>query len=144
MAIAKVKEKSRFFFQFSFHTAFSTLRRNVSWLSSKQLTLERSTPNIWSLKTCGKVGFLSDLLSWNLLTFRALSLRRITTALFVSSGVVSRHNKSIKIDFPPSLMIYHRKISAFIKKTKCDGKLGIYQRLDIAKKHIQKYHFKLY
>ena len=34
----------------------------------------------------------------------------------VHSGVVSRHNRSIKIDFPLVLMVYHRKISTFIKK----------------------------
>ena len=37
-------------------------------------------------------------------------------ALFVYSGVVSRHNKSIKSDFPLTLIVYHRKISTFIKK----------------------------
>ena len=73
-------------------------------------------PNIWSLKTCTKEGFLSNLLSWNVLMFRALSLKRITRVLFVYSGVVARHNKSMKIDFPLTLMVYHRKISTFIKK----------------------------
>ena len=52
----------------------------------------------------------------NVLTFRALSLRRIATALFGYSSVVSRHNKSIKIDFLVTLMVYHRKIGTFIKK----------------------------
>ena len=51
-----------------------------------------------------------------MLTFRALSLRRITTVLFVYQGEVSRHNKFLKIDFNFPLMIYHRKISTFIKK----------------------------
>ena len=51
-----------------------------------------------------------------MLTFRALSLRQITTALFVYLGVVSRHDISMKIDFPLNLMVYHRKISKSIKK----------------------------
>ena len=71
-----------------------------------------------------------------MLTFPALSLMRITTALFVYSEVVSRQNKSMKIDFLLILMFYHRKISAFIKnKMLC--KLGIYQRLHLAKKSIK-------
>ena len=45
--------------------------------------------------------------------FRPLSL---TTALFVHSGVVSRYNKSVKIDFALTLMVSHRKISISIKK----------------------------
>ena len=53
--------------------------------------------------------------------------------LFVYQAVVSRHNKLLKIDFPLTLMVYHRTISAFIKKTKCEGLWGIYQRLDLAK-----------
>ena len=61
-------------------------------------------------------GLLSNLLSWNVLTFGAFSLRRITTALFVYSVVVLRQNKSMKIDFPLTLIVYHRKISTFIKK----------------------------
>ena len=36
--------------------------------------------------------------------------------LFVYSGVVSRHNKSMKIDFHLTLMVYHRKISTSIIK----------------------------
>ena len=35
--------------------------------------------------------------------------------LFVCSEVVSRHNKSMKIDFPLTLMVYHRQIITFIK-----------------------------
>ena len=37
-------------------------------------------------------------------------------ALFVYSQVVSKHKKSMKIDFPVTLMVYPRKISTFIKK----------------------------
>ena len=50
--------------------------------------------------------------------FQALSLRRITVALFVYQGVVSKHNKLSKIDFPLplTLMVYHRKMGTFIKK----------------------------
>ena len=47
---------------------------------------------------------------------RALLLRQIPTALFVYLQVVSRHSISMKIDFPLTLMVYHRKISAFIRK----------------------------
>ena len=79
-------------------------------LSSKQLTVKRSRPNIWSLKTCENVEFISNLLSGNVLTFRALSLRRITTVLFVYQGVVSRHKKFLRIDFSLSLMFRHRVI----------------------------------
>ena len=43
----------------------------------------------------------------------------------------------MKIDFPLTLMVYHRKISTSTKKTKCFGKLGIYQRLDLVKKRIK-------
>ena len=43
-------------------------------------------------------------------------LRRITATLFVCSEGVSRHNKSMKIDFPLTLMAYHRKIGTIIKK----------------------------
>ena len=60
--------------------------------------------------------------------------------LSVYLGVVSRHQKSFKTDFPVTLMVYHRKNSTFIKK--CCGILGIYQRLDLSEKHIQKYYFK--
>ena len=62
-------------------------------------------------------------------------------ALFVYSGAVSRYNKSMKIDFSLTLMVYHRKISTCIKKTKCFGKLGIYQRFDLVKKCFKKCYF---
>ena len=48
----------------------------------------------------------------------------------------------MKVDFPLILMVYHRKISTSIKKTKCFGKLDIYQRLDLVKKRLKKCYFK--
>ena len=48
-----------------------------------------------------------------MLTF---GIRIVIEVLFVYSRVDSRHNKSMKIDFPVTLMVYHRKISIFIRK----------------------------
>ena len=45
-------------------------------------------------------------------------MKGVTTALFNYSGVVSRDYNSIKIDFPPTLMVYHRKISTGLAKNK--------------------------
>ena len=66
----------------------------------------------------------------NKIPIQKVKEKSITTALFVYSWVVSRHSKSMKIDFPVTLMVYHRKISNIYLKTKCLGKLSIYQRLD--------------
>ena len=140
MPIAKVQEKFRFF-HLSFYIIISMMKRNVCWLSSKQLTVEWLTPNVWSLKTCEKVGFLSNSLSWNVLTFRALSLRQITAALFVYSGVVSRHNKSMKIDFPLTLMVYHRKL-VHLSKNKMLWQIGHISKTRSQSARTEKCYFK--
>ena len=144
MPIAKPTRKFQFFFTFLFNTYYSVLKRNACLLFWKQLTLKRSRPSVWSLKTCDNVGFISNLLSWNVFTFRALSLRQITMVLFVYQGLVSRHNKFSKIDFLLTVMVcLDRQISTFIKNKKCDGLWGIYQRPKLAKEYIPKYHFQL-
>ena len=75
--------------------------------------------------------------------FRALSLRRITTALFVYSGVVSRH-KPLKIDFPLTLMVYDRKVITSIKKQNAMANwASIKDYRDLAEKGIRKYCFRL-
>ena len=72
-----------------------------------------------------------------MLTFRALSLRQITYALFVYSGVVWRHNKSMKIDFPAILMVHHRKVSTFFEKQNALANWASIKNFDLAKKCIQ-------
>ena len=98
MPIAKVKEKFRFFPILFLHSIFN-IEKKVCWLSSKQLTTKRLTPNVWSLKSCEKVGFLSNVLSWIVFSFRALSLRRITTEPFVYSGQGVERGRNDEIPF---------------------------------------------
>ena len=60
--------------------------------------------------------FLSNLIIKCVPTFRALSPKRIKAALFLFSEVVWRQKKILQVNFPLTLMVYHRKISKFIKK----------------------------
>ena len=64
-------------------------------------------------------------------------------ALFVYSWVVSRHNKSMKTDFPVTLMVYHRRMSTFIKKQNALANWASIKDSNLVKKSIQKYFFKL-
>ena len=132
MPITKVQEKLKYFSILFLHIIFNTKKKCLvtilKAINCKTTNLECLVPQ----------DMREGRLSWNVLTFQAFSLRRITTALFVYSGVVSRHEDWFSSNFDG----LSQKNKYIYQKTKCFGKLDIYQRLDLAKRCIKKCYLK--
>ena len=119
MPVVKVKEKFRFFSILFLYCIFNTERKCVltvfKAVNPKTINYECLAPQdmregrVLSVTYFHKMCRLSSIVT-------EVNHNSAVGALFVYSGLVSRHNKSLKIEFPLTLMVYQIKISTFIKK----------------------------